>query len=191
MHGVVQSRVRVVVHVVCPHRPDLSGVFVGNGHDHLAERHASVEAAYPQLFRRGLLDSHRLGALQAAACALDQQRAQVDVPAQAGYAQVTIARQAGGNASPGNGLLLFFRVDDFDEALSRARTLVGSFEDEPEVNPATEQESLHSETQMATTSWSAHSPKCGNSCASRTSMKDSSRAFSRGGGAVVCAATAA
>lgn len=41
------------------------------------------------------------------------------------------------HASPGNGLWLFFRVDDFDEALSRARSLVGAFEQEPEVNPAT------------------------------------------------------
>lgn len=40
-------------------------------------------------------------------------------------------------AQPGNGLLLFFRVDDFDAALARARTLVGQLEDEPQVNPAT------------------------------------------------------
>ncbi|WP_437942725.1 VOC family protein [Sorangium sp. So ce341] len=40
-------------------------------------------------------------------------------------------------AEPGNGLLLFFRVDDFDEALSRARTLVGRLEEEPQTNPAT------------------------------------------------------
>ncbi|WP_437957489.1 VOC family protein [Sorangium sp. So ce119] len=40
-------------------------------------------------------------------------------------------------AEPGNGLLLFFRVDDFDEALSRARALVGQLEEEPETNPAT------------------------------------------------------
>jgi catechol 2,3-dioxygenase-like lactoylglutathione lyase family enzyme len=38
---------------------------------------------------------------------------------------------------PGNGLLLFFRVDDFDETLARARSLVGSLEQEVEVNPAT------------------------------------------------------
>lgn len=42
-----------------------------------------------------------------------------------------------GHGSPGNGLLLFFRVDDFDEALPRARSLVGAFEQEPQVNPAT------------------------------------------------------
>ena len=40
-------------------------------------------------------------------------------------------------ATPGNGLLLFFRVDDFDLALKRARILVTRFEDEPHVNPST------------------------------------------------------
>lgn len=40
-------------------------------------------------------------------------------------------------ASVGNGLLLFFRVDDFDEALPRARSLVAALEQEVEVNPAT------------------------------------------------------
>ena len=41
------------------------------------------------------------------------------------------------NATPGNGLLLFFRVDDFDMALQRARALVSRLEEEPKVNPAT------------------------------------------------------
>jgi catechol 2,3-dioxygenase-like lactoylglutathione lyase family enzyme len=40
-------------------------------------------------------------------------------------------------ATPGNGLLLFFRVDDFDAALPRARALVSRFEQEPAVNPNT------------------------------------------------------
>jgi catechol 2,3-dioxygenase-like lactoylglutathione lyase family enzyme len=40
-------------------------------------------------------------------------------------------------ATPGNGLLLFFRVDDFDMALNRARALVTRFEQEPHVNPNT------------------------------------------------------
>ena len=40
-------------------------------------------------------------------------------------------------AQPGNGLLLFFRIDDFDVALSNARTLVTRFEEEPHVNPST------------------------------------------------------
>jgi catechol 2,3-dioxygenase-like lactoylglutathione lyase family enzyme len=38
---------------------------------------------------------------------------------------------------PGNGLLLFFRVDDFEETLSRARSLVTRLEDEPRLNPGT------------------------------------------------------
>ena len=41
------------------------------------------------------------------------------------------------HAAPGNGLLLFFRVDDFDEALSRAKALVDRLEEEPQRNPAT------------------------------------------------------
>jgi len=40
-------------------------------------------------------------------------------------------------ATPGNGLLLFFRVDDFDLALKRARALVARLEEEPQVNPNT------------------------------------------------------
>jgi catechol 2,3-dioxygenase-like lactoylglutathione lyase family enzyme len=40
-------------------------------------------------------------------------------------------------AKPGNGLLLFFRVDDYDAALTRARALVPRFEEEPHVNAAT------------------------------------------------------
>lgn len=40
-------------------------------------------------------------------------------------------------ATPGNGLLLFFRVDDFDMALKRARSLVAQFEEEPNLNPST------------------------------------------------------
>ena len=41
------------------------------------------------------------------------------------------------NGTAGNGLLLFFRVDDFDAALQRARTLVERFEEEPMRNPNT------------------------------------------------------
>ena len=43
-----------------------------------------------------------------------------------------------GDGTPGNGLLLFFRVDDFDMALNRARALVGRFEEEPHVNTNTQ-----------------------------------------------------
>lgn len=40
-------------------------------------------------------------------------------------------------AAPGNGLVLFFRVDDFEHALDRARALGGTLEEEPHVNPNT------------------------------------------------------
>jgi catechol 2,3-dioxygenase-like lactoylglutathione lyase family enzyme len=40
-------------------------------------------------------------------------------------------------AAPGNGLLLFFRVDDFDQAVVRARVLVAQFDEDPHVNPNT------------------------------------------------------
>jgi hypothetical protein len=40
--------------------------------------------------------------------------------------------------TPGNGLLLFFRVDDYDIALKRARVLVDRFEEESHVNPNTQ-----------------------------------------------------
>jgi catechol 2,3-dioxygenase-like lactoylglutathione lyase family enzyme len=40
-------------------------------------------------------------------------------------------------AKPGNGLLLFFRVDNYIAALPRARALAGRLEEEPHVNPNT------------------------------------------------------
>jgi catechol 2,3-dioxygenase-like lactoylglutathione lyase family enzyme len=41
------------------------------------------------------------------------------------------------DAKPGNGLLLFFRVDNFEVALPRARALVGQLDKEPRVNSRT------------------------------------------------------
>ena len=41
------------------------------------------------------------------------------------------------DAKPGNGLLLFFQVDNFNVALTMARTLVSRLEEEPHVNPNT------------------------------------------------------
>jgi catechol 2,3-dioxygenase-like lactoylglutathione lyase family enzyme len=41
------------------------------------------------------------------------------------------------HGTPGNGLLLFFRVDDYGKALRRARALVPRLEEEPHVNPNT------------------------------------------------------
>lgn len=40
-------------------------------------------------------------------------------------------------AEPGNGLLLFFRVADYDACLRRARELVTALDEEPTINPAT------------------------------------------------------
>ena len=42
------------------------------------------------------------------------------------------------HAQPGNGLLLFIRVDDFDMALLNARALVPRLEEEPNLNPNTQ-----------------------------------------------------
>jgi catechol 2,3-dioxygenase-like lactoylglutathione lyase family enzyme len=42
-----------------------------------------------------------------------------------------------GRAEPGNGLLLFFLVDNFDVALAQARSLVDRLDEEPHVNPST------------------------------------------------------
>ena len=42
------------------------------------------------------------------------------------------------NGTPGNGLLLFFLLDDFDLALQRARTLVPKLAEEPTLNPNTQ-----------------------------------------------------
>jgi hypothetical protein len=41
------------------------------------------------------------------------------------------------SAKPGNGLLLFFRIDNLDIVLPRARALVSRLEQEPHVNPST------------------------------------------------------
>lgn len=40
-------------------------------------------------------------------------------------------------ATPGNGLLLFFRVDDFDMSLKRALAVAARLEEEPHTNPST------------------------------------------------------
>jgi catechol 2,3-dioxygenase-like lactoylglutathione lyase family enzyme len=41
------------------------------------------------------------------------------------------------DGTPGNGLILFFRVDDYERALRDARLLVERFEEDPHVNPNT------------------------------------------------------
>jgi catechol 2,3-dioxygenase-like lactoylglutathione lyase family enzyme len=43
-----------------------------------------------------------------------------------------------GDGTSGNGLILLFRVDDYEMALKRARALVARFEEEPHLNPNTQ-----------------------------------------------------
>lgn len=42
------------------------------------------------------------------------------------------------HVQPGNGLLLFFRIDGFESAVPRARRLVDRLEEEPHLNPNTQ-----------------------------------------------------
>jgi hypothetical protein len=58
--------------------------------------------------------------------------------ASTGGVRTSIPLMSPDEAPPGNGLLLFFRVDDFDMALKRARALVPRLEEEPHVNPNTQ-----------------------------------------------------
>ena len=61
------------------------------------------------------------------------------------------------HATPGNGLLLFFRVDDFGMAVARARALVTGLEEEPHVNPTLEPRSSLSEIPTGISSRSTRS----------------------------------
>lgn len=56
-------------------------------------------------------------------------------PSQPAHDHPTLASPA--HAEPGNGLLLFFRVDDFDQALQRARRQVAALALAPALNPGT------------------------------------------------------
>lgn len=53
-----------------------------------------------------------------------------------GCARAFVVDEPGGSDT-GNGLLLFFRVDDFDLSLKKARTPVARLEEEPHENPNT------------------------------------------------------
>ncbi len=63
------------------------------------------------------------------------------------------------HAIPGNGLLLFFRVDDFDDALERARGLVAELEEDPRINPATGTREFAVRDPDGYYVWSARSPE--------------------------------
>ena len=63
--------------------------------------------------------------------------------------------------TPGNGLLLFFRVDDFDLAPQRARALITRFEEEPHVNRTPKRGSSHSDPDGYYVTIGALSPRPG------------------------------
>jgi hypothetical protein len=58
-------------------------------------------------------------------------------------------------ATPANVLLLFFRVDDFDPAVQRARSLGTRLDEEPDANPntKTEEYSLRDPDGYDVTTW--------------------------------------
>jgi hypothetical protein len=62
------------------------------------------------------------------------------------------------HATPGNGLLLFFRVNDFDLALQRARSLATRLEEEPHVNANTQAKEFSLRDPTDITIRSARSP---------------------------------
>ena len=68
------------------------------------------------------------------------------------------------HAQPGNGLLLFFRVDDFDLSLTRARALVAGSRRSPTGIRTPEPWSSHSEIRTAITSRSVRSLRPDNRC---------------------------
>jgi len=112
-HRVFQPRVGVVGLVVRQHRPQLPRMFVGDRHQHFAEAHPAGQLADPDLFGRGLFHADRLGSLQAAAGALDQQRAQVRIATTADFTQscASTAGVLGGHqAEPGGHLSPVFEV---------------------------------------------------------------------------------
>src|SRR3546814_18954648 len=76
-HRMPQPGMGIVVFIARQHGPDLACMFVGNSHQHYAERQSRSQLAAPQLLERRAFGCNRLGALPTAASALDQQCAQV------------------------------------------------------------------------------------------------------------------
>src|SRR3546814_17484421 len=69
-HRMPQPGMGLVVFIARQHGPDLARMFVGNGHQHFAERQSTSQLADPQLFGRSAFGCHRLGALPTASFAL-------------------------------------------------------------------------------------------------------------------------
>jgi len=85
--------------------------------------------------------------------------------------------------TPGNGLLLFFRVDDYGRALRRARALVPRLEEEPHANPNTKTKefSVRDPDGYYVTISALYAAELRNA-ASRTPKKRSQRPKARGRG---------
>lgn len=64
MQRMVDVRMRVVVDVVREHGPELPGVFVGDGDDDFAERHATGEGSDPDLLGCGLVQADPFGTFE-------------------------------------------------------------------------------------------------------------------------------
>ena len=60
-----------------------------------------------------------------------------DRPDGGGLGEQKLRGEAANYAKPGNGFLLFFRVDDFNVALSNAHSLVSRLDEAPHMNPNT------------------------------------------------------
>lgn len=90
-HRVLEPGIGVVILVTGQHRPRLTGMLVGDGHQDLAERKAPGEITNPALLGRRIRDRRGLGTLQTAARTLDQQHAQVSIATVADFSQARLA----------------------------------------------------------------------------------------------------
>lgn len=64
LHRAVEAGRGVVVEIVREHGPELSGVFVGDSDDDLAEGHATGERLDPDLLGGGLVQADPFGAFK-------------------------------------------------------------------------------------------------------------------------------
>src|ERR1700741_1530514 len=94
MHGMTLPRVGVVTFVLCEHGPQHAGVLVGNRNQRLVVSLAFMELPDPSLQAAGVRGVGRQGRLQRTSGALNEQRAQIDVAAQADMSEPRLAARA-------------------------------------------------------------------------------------------------
>ena len=123
-----QRCARIVIDVAGEHCPQLPRVLVGNRDQHFTEGHPGGQLADPELFGSSLFRADRFGPLQAAACALDQERAQVHIAATTDRAEPGVAATGmlcGYETEPGGQLPAVLevpgRTDTGDHRISRQR----------------------------------------------------------------------